>query len=357
MRIFAKRYHPPGTVPGTLSAREDDKEDHFGIRLIDYNAELFRENTDADPADCRRSLSEASRTWVDVQGSISPPTLRALGEMFGLHDLAMEDVLNTGQRSKLEVHPDHLFVVMNLPRVDAAEPGVSQVSLFLGRDFLITFCDAAGDPFAPVRNRLKNGGGRSRSRGCDYLLYAVLDVIIDQGFPVLEDIGERVEGLEAEVLSRPDRTTLNAIHGVKRELLLLRRMLWPQREVINALVRDDEGWISDETKLFLRDCYDHTIQIMDLIETCRELVAGILDVYLSNVSYRMNDIMRVLTIIATIFIPLTFLVGVYGMNFRHPDSPWAMPELASYYGYPLLWLLMVALAVFMLWIFKRNKWF
>jgi magnesium transporter len=356
MRIFTKRYHPPGTSPGSLTVAEDVGEDAFTIRLIDYTAAGYVENDDVSATDCRESLSRDTQTWVDVRGTVSADTLTELGELFGLHSLAMEDVVSTGQRGKMEAHSDHLFLIMSLPDITDDEIGITQVSLFLGKGFLITFNDAPSDLFEPLRHRLRQAIGRARTRKVDYLLYAVLDIIIDQGFPMLEDIGERIEGLEEEALARPRPDTLQQIHTLKRELLLLRRMLWPQREVVNALLRDEDDWITDETRVFLRDCYDHTIQIMDLIETCREMVAGILDVYLSNISYRMNDIMRVLTIIATIFIPLTFLVGLYGMNFSHPESPWAMPELHWYYGYPLLWLFMVALVAAMLWIFRRRKW-
>ncbi len=356
MRIFTKRYHPPGTLPGSLSVADEISEDEFTIRLIDYTADSYVENDGASAADCRASLSRDTRTWVDIQGTVSAGTLTQLGEMFGLHSLAMEDVVSTGQRPKMEMHSDHLFIIMSLPELTGDEIDISQASLFLGKDFLITFNDARSDPFKPLRQRLHHAIGRTRSRNVDYLLYAALDIIIDQCFPVLEDVGERIEALEGEALAHPRPDTLQEIHSIKRELLLLRRMLWPQREVINALVRDEDDWIAQETKTYLRDCYDHTVQIMDLIETCREMVAGILDVYLSNISYRMNDIMRVLTIIATIFIPLTFLVGVYGMNFSHQDSPWAMPELHWYFGYPLLWLFMIVLVGLMLWIFRRRKW-
>jgi magnesium transporter len=356
MRIFTKRYHPPGTRPGSLTAAEDVAEESFTIRIIEFGADIYTEKENASAADCHEALYRDTETWVDIRGTVSASILTQLGELFDLHSLAMEDVVNTGQRAKIEFHVDHLFIIMNLPDITENEIWVSQASLFMGKNFLITFNDARRDPFAPLRHRLQHGIGRMRSRRMDYLLYSVLDVIIDQGFPVLEEVGERIEGLEEEALSRPKPDTLQQIHTVRRELVLLRRMLWPQRGVINALLRDGEEWFADETKAYLRDCYDHTIQIMDLVETCREMVTGILDVYLSNISYRMNDIMRVLTIIATIFIPLTFLVGVYGMNFSHPESPWAMPELHWYFGYPLLWLFMIAVVVLMLWIFRLRRW-
>ena len=212
------------------------------------------------------------------------------------------------------------------------------------------------DPFEPIRIRLRDHAGRIRERGADYLLYALIDLVIDEGFPVLELLGDEIEQLEEQLLEAPTRNSLHQLHHLKRTMLIVRRMLWPQREVLNALVRDENGIIAEENQVYYRDCYDHTIQIMDLIETYRDMVTGLLDIYLSSVSYRLNEIMRVLTIIATIFIPLTFIVGVYGMNFSNDDSPWAMPELRWYYGYPLVWLLMIGVLVAMLAYFRRKKW-
>jgi len=227
---------------------------------------------------------------------------------------------------------------------------IEQVSLFFGNNYVISFYNGEKDPFDPVRNRLRSGG-RLRSRGADYLLYTLLDVVIDQGFPVLEALGEWIEDLEDELLGAPSKQTLAQIHELKRDMLLLRRTLWPQREVINQLLREDQSLIEEATRPYLRDCYDHTIQIMDLFETYRDMAAGMMDVYLSSTSYRLNEVMRVLTVIATIFIPPTFLVGVYGMNFAD------MPELHWRYGYLGSWLVIIAMIGGMLLYFKRKKWF
>ncbi len=356
MKLFEKRYHPPGTGPGTLRVEEEISEDDFRIHLFDYTAESIVEHEDATAEQCKASLSLASRTWTHVQGSITPGTLARLGEMFTLHALALEDVLNVGQRPKVDVHEDHLFVVLALPSFSDTEIGISQVSLFLGKDYLITFCHGGYDPFEPLRSRLRKQPGKLRTLGIDYLMYAALDVVIDEAYPILELIGNQIESLEEAVLSQPDKTVLNQIHATKRDLLLLRRMLWPHREVINTLLRDGDIWIADETKIYLRDCYDHVMQIMDLVDNYREMASALLEIYLSSMSNRLNDVMRVLTIIATIFIPLSFLVGVYGMNFSNDVSPWAMPELRWYYGYPLLWLLMLGVVATMLFLFKRKNW-
>ncbi|MDH5571934.1 MAG: magnesium/cobalt transporter CorA, partial [Gammaproteobacteria bacterium] len=212
------------------------------------------------------------------------------------------------------------------------------------------------DPFHPLRKRLRKHTGHIRDQGADYLLYSILDLIIDQGYPVLENFGEQIELIEEELLSSATQKTLAQIHKLRRELLLLRRILWPQREVLSTIMRNEHSLIKKETVIYLRDCYDHTIQIMDLVENYREMAASMIDVYLSSVSHRLNEIMRVLTMIATIFIPLTFIVGLYGMNFHHNESPWAMPELGWYYGYPLIWGVMISIVVGMLIYFKRNDW-
>lgn len=357
MKLFEKRYHPPGTGPGTLRVEAKISEDAYRIHLVDYTADSLQELEDATAEQCKASLTLETRTWVHVQGSITPETLARLGELFTLHALALEDVINIGQRPKVDIHEDHLFVVMALPFLRDTEIGISQVSLFLGEDYLITFCNDEHDPFEPLRKRLRKQPGKLSTLGVDYLMYAAFDVVIDEAYPILEMIGNQIESLEDAVLTQPDKAALNLIHSTKRELLLLRRMLWPHREVINALLRDGDKWIAEPTKIYLRDCYDHVVQIMDLVDNYREMASGLLEIYLSSMSNRLNDVMRVLTIFATIFIPLSFMVGVYGMNFSNDASPWAMPELQWYYGYPLLWFLMLAIVTTMLYLFKRNKWF
>lgn len=357
MAYFTKRYHPPGTPPGTLVEHPAAAAGPLRLHLVDYTADGVNEYEDVSPDQCRRSLEHDDITWIHAHGTITPAVLQELGASFGLHPLALEDVLNSGQRPKLESYDHQLFVVVSLPRWRNETLTTEQVSLFLGERYLISFYQGEDDPFGAVRRRLRAGGGKMRARGADYLLYSLLDLVIDQGFPVLETLGEEIETLEEELLDRPGKQTLADIHMLKRDLLLLRRMLWPQREVLSQLLREDQDLIADDTKPYLRDCYDHTVQIMDLFETYRDMASSMLDVYLSSASQRLNEIMRVLTIIATLFIPPTFLVGVYGMNFSNPESPWAMPELMSYYGYPLVWLVILAMIGGMLVFFKRRGWF
>jgi magnesium transporter len=359
MAYFYKRYHPPGTPPGTLTEREGEAEAPsypLKVRLIDYTEAEFVEHEVDSATACTRYLERPTHTWVHVQGDAEPDTLRDLGRMFGLHPLALEDVVNAGQRPKTEAYDEHLFVVLAEPSIVKGRVQMCQVSLFLGRGFVISFHPGDKDPFEPIRDRLRQKAARVRQRGTDYLLYALIDLVIDQGFPVLEDFGDTLEDFEEELLATPDRDTLRDLHRIKHDLVLLRRMLWPQREAVGSLAREDGGLILDDTRLYLRDCYDHSVHMMDLVESFRDITAGMLDIYLSSASNRLNEVMRVLTVIATMFIPLTFITGVYGMNFHNPDSPWAMPELDWYWGYPLAWGLMVMVAVGMLLYFRRKKW-
>lgn len=360
MVFFRKRYHPPGTAPGTLIEHRDIKRYPLHISVIDYTRTTIEEKPGVEVEDCRSYLSRPTITWIHVQGYPGTEVLQALARIFDLHPLALEDVANVGQRPKLEPYEDHFFLALSLPVLgDGLHTDTEQVSLFMGEGYVVSFHPGPFDPFEPVRKRLRKPGSRIRRSGPDYLLYALLDTVIDGGFPMLESIGERIEDLEIELLDHPDQTTLGRIHAIKRELLLLRRMLWPHREVVNLLMRDEGPLIQTETRLYLRDCYDHSVEVMELLETYREMTAGMLDVYLSSTSHRLNEIMQVLTIIATIFIPLTFIVGVYGMNFGRdePRSPWAMPELDWYYGYPLIWLVMLVLAIGMMGYFKYRRWF
>jgi magnesium transporter len=360
MAFFNKRYHPPGTAPGTLHEPPTPVMASVppGVRLVRYDRTAVNVSTadDAIPPDPGPSDSKA-KIWMHVQGHPSQQLLTQLGEIYGLHPLALEDIHNTGQRPKVEEFDGQVCATLVLPRFEDGRVENCQVNFFLSADSVLSFCEGAVDPFEAVLRRLQEASGRFRSRGTDYLLYALLDTVIDQGFPVLEAFGSELEELEEKILSRSARETLPHIHAVKRELILLRRMLWPQREVINALVREDQELIVDDTRVFLRDCYDHTIQVMDLLETYRDMSTSMLDIYLSSVSNRMNEIMRVLTVITTTFIPLSFVAGVYGMNFgSNSTSPWAMPELNWYYGYPLAWLLMAVIAVGMLVYFWRKRW-
>ena len=357
MAKLMKHYHPPGTPPGTLTRGERHKLEAPRIALVSYDESRFEEIEDATPGQCAQFRDRAATTWVHVFGHPEVEQLRELGAVLGLHALALEDVLNSGQRPKTERFGGQVFVIASLPIAAGSAIVTEQVSLFLTDNMVVSFYEGTSDAFAPVRKRLREGVSWLRSRKADTLLYALLDLVVDHGFPVLEQLGEQIDELETGILRAADRQSLNTLHRLKRGLLTLRRMLWPQREVLNGLLVGGDGLIADATKLYLRDCYDHTIQIMDLIESYRDMTASMLDIYLSSVSNRLNETMRVLTVIATIFIPPTFLASVYGMNFDRSAGPWNMPELGWAYGYPALWVVMLITMVAMLFYFKRKKWF
>jgi magnesium transporter len=357
MALFPKRYHPPGTPPGTLLSGTDVGRAEVQITLIDYSASGLTVTQRADVSQCKAAIKDDSITWVRVQGRPTAEFMQEMGVAFDLHPLALEDVLNAGQRPKLEPYDRQLFLVMHLPVFENGHVVLHQISIFLHKQYLVTFCPCDPEAFSSVLKRLESAGTRVRQQGIDYLFYSVIDLIIDQGFPVLEHFGAQIELIEDSILTSPDRTVLDQIHRVKRNMILLRRSLWPQREVVSRLLRDGEEWISEATSIYLRDCYDHTVQIMDLVESYRDMSASLLDIYMSSASMRLNEVMRVLTVIATIFMPLTFITGIYGMNFGdNAQSPWAMPELHWYYGYPLVWLIVFVVAAGMLIWFRRKGW-
>jgi magnesium transporter len=291
--------------------------------------------------------------WMNLEGVHDVKSVEAIGRMFNLHPLTIEDVVHTRQRPKLEDYEDYLFVVLKMLDYDARSMEVSseQVGIVLGSDFVLCFQEGAkGDVFDSIRERLQLERTKVRSHGADFLCYSLIDAIVDRYFSILEDIGEKIEILEDQLVVDPGRATLQTIHHMKRELIMLRKSVWPLREVLGGLRREESDLISDMTTVYIRDVYDHTIQVIDTVETYRDMLAGMLDMYISSVSNRMNEVMKLLTIISTIFIPLTFLAGVYGMNFKY------MPELDSPYGYPVLWGIMVVIGVLMMLFFKRKRW-
>ncbi|HKJ71146.1 MAG TPA: magnesium/cobalt transporter CorA [Gammaproteobacteria bacterium] len=353
MDYFPKQYAEPGTAPGSLPERESGAAP-VTATLIDYGPDHCEEVTLDHPRDCRPYLERDTRTWIHIQGSPDIETLALFGEVFGLHPLALEDVARLGQRPKADHYAGHLFLVLALPELAEDRLSLQQVSLFLGGSALISFQSGGGDPFGPVRRRLHQASGRIRSRPLDYLLYALADTVVDRGFPVLEALGDRIEAIEDRLLSEPSQEMVARLHGLRRELVLLRRMLWPQREVMNGLMRDEEGWLDEDTRLYLRDAYQHAVQILDLIESYREMTASLLDLYLSTLSHRLNEVMRVLTVFATIFLPITFIAGLYGMNFA--GGPWNMPELHWRFGYPFALGLMAAVGLGLVAFFRRKGW-
>jgi magnesium transporter len=352
---LGKRFQKPGTSPGTLRAPEVRRVDEITIQVMDYGPDYLVEKELGSIDEVLAYRDTPANTWINVNGIHDVELLRKLGEYFGFHPLALEDVINTGQRPKVDNYEDHQFIVVKELRWEQALT-MEQVSIFLGRKFVITLQETQGDPFGPVRDRIRTGKGRIRKMGPDYLAYALIDAVVDEFFPILEKFGELIEDLESEMGDVPNQDTLSRIHQIKRDLLVLRRAAWPEREVINCLQRDESRLIRKETKVFLRDCYDHTVQIMDIIENYRDLAASLVEVYLSSISNRMNEVIKMLTLVTSVFIPLTFIVGVYGMNFNKEASPWNMPELNWYWGYPAILAAMLVLAVAMLIYFRRKGW-
>jgi len=347
-----ERRAAPGAASGTLIPHPQAAAST--VRAISYDLEAVVEHEPATPAELKALRREGAVLWVDVVGLSDVELIRAIGEAFGLHSLALEDVVNVHQRPKAEEFEDHVFIVVRA--LDAAGGAATeQVSMFVGPDYLITFQERPGDCFEPVRERLRSQQRRVRGQGTDYLAYALIDSVIDNFFPRLEAYGEDIERLEAAVVAAPEPAHIERLHGLKRELLGLRRAIWPMREMVNSLIRYETPLITDSTRIYLRDCYDHAIQLMDIVETYREVASGLLDVYLSSMSAKLNEIMKVLTIIATIFIPLGFLVGLWGMNFDRA-SPWNMPELGWRFGYPLALGICALVGVGLVFYFRRKGW-
>ena len=355
--LLGKRYHTPGTAPGTLTPLAEPRSKEFRVTVMDYGPDGLVEREVQSVEELLPFCDAPTITWINVDGLSNISFLTELGKAFKLHPLTLEDVLNCGQRPKVEEYDTYEFVVVKSIDMVDDELESEQISIIFGRNYVLTLQEVPGDSFEPVRERIRHGKGLIRRMGPDYLAYALMDALIDEFFPVLERYGEKIESLEDEVVERPTPPTLHQIHSVKRELLLLRRSAWPERDLLNAMLREDSKFVTAETKVFLRDCYDHIVQVMDMIETYRELASGMLDVYLSSLSNRMNEVMKVLTIIATIFIPLTFIAGIYGMNFDPDVSRWNMPELRWTYGYPFSLALMALVAAWLVRFFRRKGWF
>lgn len=347
------RRYKPGAVPGQVIP--EHQAGRPAISLVCYGPGQILERHDAGLDEIAELRGAYPVIWIDITQFGDADLILRLGDLFGLHHLALEDVVNTHQRPKAEEYGDHLFVVARMlsatQSVDA-----EQVAFFLGEGYLITFQEKPGDCFEPVRERIRAGRGRIRGCGADYLFYALVDAIIDAYFPALERSGEMLEDLEDAVVKNAAPSHVAALHDMKRDLFMLRRAVWPHREMVNALVRDEHGMISADTRQFLRDCYDHTVQLMDLLETYREVASSLVDVYMSSVSVRLNEVMKVLTIVATIFMPLSFIASLYGMNFDRDASPWNMPELGWYFGYPFALLLMAISAGCLVWYSWYKGW-
>jgi magnesium transporter len=352
-RLFSKRKvtHAPAS-PGTLVAPEGAMPP--AVSVMAYDAERLVERELASSDDLASLSAEFPMLWIDVTGLGDAEVLKQLGDFFGLHALALEDVLNTHHRPKVEDYDQVIFIVLRMATIDEGRLDMAQVSLFLGEHFVITCQERPCECLEPVRRRIRDRVRRERFVQPDYLTYAVIDAIIDGYFPVLEHFDERLNALEDQIVENPERDLVTATHDLKREFHVLRHGIWPLREALRRL-SDQSPRIHEETKPFLRDCYDHVVQIVEILETFTERTAALTDLYLSSLSFKMNETMKVLTVIATIFIPLSFIASVYGMNFDR-RSPFNMPELGWYFGYPLALGLMVVVAVGLVIYFIRRGW-
>ncbi len=352
-RLFRKTTGKVGVAPGTLVHVGEQKTQKVRIRQITYTPEAYhcadidQETLLSHPPD------PAEKRWLNLDGLHDTDLIQKIGEHFAIHPLTLEDILNTHHRPKVDDHDHYLFIVLKMLHYDTAARRLSaeQFSLLLFDGCLLSFQEDDEDVFNAVRERLQRGRGRIRNMGCDYLAYALIDAVVDHYYVILEGLGTEIETLEDEMLENPDAAVMNHIHGLKKEMIYLRKQVWPLRELIASLYREPSDHIHTDTAVFLRDVYDHTIQVIDTIESYRDLLSSMLDLYLSSAGFRMNEVMKVLTIIATIFIPITFVAGIYGMNFKF------MPELDWRWGYLGAWGLMLGIAAMMVLFFKHKKWF
>lgn len=349
-RFLKKRSVKAGLPPGSLVHIGDAPEQAVSISMLSYSPTTLEEQHYQRLDECLKHLERPGIRWINVEGVHDVEVIRHLGDCFQLHPLVLEDIVNTAQRPKIEDYGDYLFIVLRMLRPTGTEFISEQLSIILGPDYLCTFQEVAGDLFDPVRDRVRNSKGKIRGLGTDYLAYTLIDAVVDGYFSVLEGLGERILNVEEALAVAPDQATLQLINGMKKEIIFLRKAVWPLREAIAFLERGDCSLLGESTRIYFRDVYDHTIQVIDTVETYRDLLSGMLDLYLSSISNRTNEVMKFLTVIGTIFLPLTFLVGVYGMNFKH------MPELEWQDGYYLLWGIMVAIGLGMAYYFKRKKW-
>ncbi len=341
-----------GLPPGSLIYTGKDNSKKIEIETINYSHELLLEEKISNIDDLKYDKDSKSIYWININGIHNTELLKTLGEKFVIHNLILEDILNTTQRPKVEFFYDHIFIVIKMLSYDNKEAEVNseQVSFILGHNYVISFQEKPGDVFDPLRNRIKNSSGKIRSLGSDYLAFALLDIIVDNYFILLEHLGEKLEKYEESLIEKADKEILNRIYFLKRENLLLRNSVWPVRELVSQLEKSDSGIIKKKTIIYFRDLYDHTIQVIDSVEIYRDLLSGLIELYMTGTSNKTNEVMKVLTIISTIFIPLTFIAGIYGMNFKY------MPELGWHWAYFSVWGVMLVLTILMLWFFRRKKW-
>ena len=350
MKRFLKKQ--AGLPPGTLIHIGEKKTEQVKITVFNYNDTDFQERVVETCEDCCPFKDSPSVTWINIDGIHKTDVIEHVGEFFGIHSLVLEDIMNTQQRPKLEDYDSYLFIVLKMLYFDREDNDIKaeHVSMIVGSNYVISFQECEGDVFEPIRERIRKKKGRVRYMSSDYLAYALIDIIVDNYFIIVEILGENLESISEKILNEPESNMLQDIFSLKRESLLLRKSIWPLRDVINCLERGDSELVREKTLIFLRDVYDHIVQIIETIELSRETIASMVDIYLTHMSNRMNEVMKLLTIVSTIFIPLTFIAGIYGMNFKY------MPELEWSWGYAAVLLLMAVLGGAMIFYFKKKKW-
>lgn len=351
-RLFGRQVTKPGTPPGTLVYNREKRTDHVVVQVMDYAPDACHVQKTVGIEETYALRDSNTVSWIDIEGLHDTEMLRKFGEHFGLHPLVLEDILNTHQRPRVEEYEDYFFLVARmLIAGKEGEPFHSeQVSFILGKRFLVTFQDIPGDVFDPVRQRVEQGRGKARRLGPDYLLYTLLDALVDNYFTLLQTFADRIEAVEGRITSKPTAQDLADVHRLRRELQYVRRNVWPLRDAVAELNRSDSGLISDDTHVYLRDLHDHVVQVMESIENFRDVLASLQDLYMSTLSNRTNEVIRVLTVISTIFVPLTFIAGVYGMNFTY------FPELAWKYGYAGFWVVSLIVVAGLLAFLRRRGW-
>lgn len=349
-RFIKKRTKTIGLPPGSLVHIGEKKIDKVRITVLDYSEKEFQEMELGNVEECFPFREKKTVSWINIDGLHQVDVIEKIGNCFGLHPLVLADIVNTGQRPKLEDFEDYIYIVLKMLYQSNDEIIAEQVSIILGENFVISFQESQGDVFNLVRERIRKGKGRIRKMGADYLAYSLIDAIVDNYFIILEKAGEKIEGMEEELVANPIPEILQNIHNMKREMIFLRKSVWPLREVISILQRGESRLIQKATGVFLRDVYDHTIQVIDTVETFRDMISGMLDIYMSSISNKMNEVMKVLTIFAAIFIPLTFIAGVYGMNFQY------MPELGWQLGYFMILVIMLIVGVSLVFYFRKKRW-
>ena len=352
MQLFKKRTQKVGLPPGTLIHIGNKKNEPVKITVIDYNEKQFQEKEVDSIEKCFKYKDSSTVTWINIDGVHQTEIIEKIGKHFTIHPLILEDVVSTDQRPKIDIFDEYISVILKIPYYDdeKQEVNIEQVSLILGNTFVISFQENEKYFFEPIRERLRKINYPIRKFGADYLAYTLIDIIVDNCFILLETLDNKINAIEEKLLDHHSKANLYAIHDLKRKLLFLNKSIWPLREVIGSLERGESPLIKNSTKIYFRDIYDHTLHILENIETFREMITGMMDIYLSSLSNKMNETMMFLTIIGTIFIPLTFITGIYGMNFRY------MPEIGWRFGYPIAILFMAGIAILMLFYFKKKKW-